>query len=325
MKILFICDPISNFKIATDSTIPLMVAASELGHEVYYALPKDVFAINNQAFANITLLDVLITSSDFEQITSKWYKEQSVIAKQNLSKFDAVLVRNDPPFNLEYYYLTQILELAENNGVKVINNTHALRNFNEKLSILNFPEFITPTLVTRDKNVILNFLEEHSECVVKPLDQMAGRGVFKLSLTDPNYNPILELSTNYYTDSVMVQKFIPEVIYGDRRIFIVNGQVIPECLYRIPQQNQIRGNIAAGGRAEVHSLTDEDIRIAKAVASWCITHKILIAGIDIIGNKLTEINITSPTGIRQIFSYNGINIAKLAIDSLSQTIAKKQL
>lgn len=318
MKILFICDPVANFKIHGDSTIALMVAANDLGYSVHYTLPKDIFANNNIALANLTPLDILIKTNDLSvAITKPWYKEHDMLHSQDLSGYNAIMVRNDPPVDTEYYYLTQILQLAENNGAKVVNNSYSLRNFNEKLSILNFPEFISPTLVSRNKESILQFMEQHGDCVVKPLDQMAGRGVFKLAKNDVNTYPILELSTNYFTTSVMVQKFIPEVIYGDRRVFIVNGKIISHCLHRIPQENQIRGNLAAGGRGEVHSVTEGDYIIANAVVKWLNEHKILFAGIDIIGNKLTEINITSPTALRQIFSHNGIDIAKLVIESIT--------
>lgn len=316
MKILFICDPIANFKLHGDSTLALMVAAHDLGVSVHYTLPKNIFAENNKAFASVSHLDILIKTSDLANTPNKWYTEKPLINKCDLSDYIAIMVRNDPPFDMEYYYLTEILAIAENSGAKVVNNTHALRNFNEKLSILNFPELITPTLVSKNKDSILDFLNQHGDCVIKPLDQMAGRGVFKLSKEDVNYNPILEISTNYYTSSVMVQKFIPEVIYGDRRIFIVNGQVINKCMYRIPQKNQIRGNLAAGGNAEVHPLTEEDYKIANPVAKWLTQYNILLAGIDVIGNKLTEINITSPTGIRQILNDGKIDIAKLTIEAI---------
>jgi glutathione synthase len=318
VKILFICDPVVNFKLHGDSTIALMVAANDLGYSIHYALPKDVFANNNTALANVVPLEILIKTEDLSStITAFWYKEHDKLHECDLAKYDAVMVRNDPPFDMEYYYLTQILQLAENKGAKVINNSHALRNFNEKLSILNFPHFIPETLVSRDRGVILQFIDQHGDCVVKPLDQMAGRGVFKLAKNDVNILPILELSTNYFTTSVMVQKFIPEVIRGDRRLFIVNGNIISHCLHRIPGENQIRGNLAAGGRGEVYPVSKEDYIIAQSVAKWLNEHKVLFAGIDIIGNKLTEINITSPTALRQIFTGSGINIAKLVIESIN--------
>ncbi len=318
MKILFICDPVANFKINGDSTIALMVAANDLGYSIDYALPKDVFSNNDMALSNVIPLDILIKTEDLSSaIALTWYKQHDVINDYDLTKYDAVMVRNDPPFDMEYYYLTQILQLAENKGAKVINNSHALRNFNEKLSILNFPQFIPETLVSRDKAVILRFIEKHGDSVVKPLDQMAGRGVFKLAKDDVNILPILELSTNYFSTSVMVQKFIPEVIQGDRRVFIVNGNIISHCLHRIPGENQIRGNLAAGGRGEVYPVSTEDYAIAQSVAKWLNGHKVLFAGIDIIGNKLTEINITSPTALRQIFASSGINIAKQVIESIN--------
>lgn len=320
MKILFICDPIANFKIHGDSTIALMVAAKDLGYSVHYALPKDIFANNNIALANVISLDILLKTDDLNAAMMPWYREMGKLSNCHLTSYSAVMVRNDPPFDMEYYYLTQILELAENKGAKVINNSYALRNFNEKLSILNFPEFISPTFVGRDKAAILRFMEQHGDCVIKPLDQMAGRGVFKLAKNDVNIMPILELSTNYFSTSVMVQKFIPEVIYGDRRVFIVDGKIISHCLYRIPQQNAIRGNLAAGGKGEVHPVSEEDRVIADEVVKWLGKHKILFAGIDLIGNKLTEINITSPTALRQIFSHNGLNIAKLVVESISHKV-----
>jgi glutathione synthase len=318
VKILFICDPVANFKLHGDSTIALMVAANDLDYNIHYALPKNIYSNNDTALANVIPLDILIKTDDLSSaITTPWYKEHEMLPACDLAQYDAVMVRNDPPFDMEYYYLTQLLQLAEHKGAKVINNSHALRNFNEKLSILNFPQFIPETLVSRDRTVILQFIDKHGDCVVKPLDQMAGRGVFKLGKDDVNTLPILELSTNYFSTSVMVQKFIPEVIYGDRRVFIINGKVISHCLHRIPGENQIRGNLAAGGRGEVNPVSKEDYAIANSIAKWLNEHKILFAGIDIIGNKLTEINITSPTALRQIFTSSGINIAKQVIESIN--------
>jgi glutathione synthase len=234
----------------------------------------------------------------------------------NLTHFDAILVRNDPPFNLEYYYLTQILELAERSGVKVLNKPSALRNFNEKLAILNFPELITPTLVSKNKQVILDFILEHGVCVAKPIDMMAGRGVFRIANDDPNQGAILESLTDYFTQTIMVQKFIPEVIHGDKRIFIIDGKIVDHCLYRIPQNGQIRGNLAVGGRGEVHPLNAEDYRIAEEVAKWLKQNEILIAGIDVIGTCLTEVNITSPTAMQQIYQQAGVNVAELILKTI---------
>lgn len=316
-KILFICDPLEYFKVQTDTTYSLMVAAAALKLDIYYCYTRDLYLENNQAFANTTNIDILAKGNDEPGSVVPWFKDDDDTHKKiNLNQFRSVFVRNDPPFDMEYYYLTQILTLAEQNGARVFNNSQALRNFNEKLTILNFPELITPTLVSKNKEVIRDFLRTHDECVIKPLDLMAGRGIFKLSLNDVNCGAILENSTNYFTQTVMVQKFIPEVIYGDRRIFIVHGEVIDHCLYRIPEAGAIRGNIAAGGRGEVHPLTSEDYAIANQVAKWLVEQKIIFAGIDVIGNKLTEVNITSPTGTRQIRKHAGIDIPHILLKKL---------
>jgi glutathione synthase len=315
-KILFICDPLANFKIATDTTYLMLTTAQDMGFEVFVTLPGEIYAENNIGIAITHKIKILATNKDIPGSILPWYQEDKEIYIKNLTEFRTIFVRNDPPFNMEYYYLTQIMYLAEQNGVKVVSNSNSLRNFNEKLSILNFPNLITPTTVTKNKQVIFDFLNKHNECVIKPLDLMAGRGVFKISPTEVNCNAIIETSTDYFTQTVMLQKFIPEVVHGDRRIFIVNGKVIEHCLYRIPQKNQIRGNLGAGGRGEVHPLTADDYKLANEVAVWLKAQGVVWAGIDVIGNKLTEINITSPTGARQIFAQTGINITQMVLESV---------
>jgi glutathione synthase len=311
-NILFIGDSLSSFKIATDTTYSLIVAANELGFNIFYALSNGVYLNMNEAKCRCRQLHIFATSNDIPNNQVAWYQELEE-QEYSIDSFYAVMVRKDPPFDMEYFYLTQILELTK---TKVINNSHALRNFNEKLSILNFPTLIPQTLVSKNKDIIHSFIQSQQECVIKPLDLMAGRGIFKIINNDVNYNAIIEASTQYYTQTVMVQKFIPEVVNGDKRVFIVNGKVIDYCLYRIPQNNEIRGNIAAGGRGEVHSLTKSDYTIANEIALWLIKHNILFAGIDIIGEYITEVNITSPTGTRQILHKTGINIPKLLMESI---------
>lgn len=317
-NILFICDPLPTFKLQGDTTYLLMITAAQLGHQVFYTLPNEVYAQSQNAYAITHKIRLLATPNDKPEAIIPWYIEESMPTTQKLSEFNAVLVRNDPPFNMEYFYLTQLLTLAEQEGANIINSSFSLRNFNEKLSILNFPHLIAPTVVTKHKQILNDFLNLHQECVIKPLDLMAGRGVFKLSPTDVNCNAILENSTNYYTQTVMLQKFIPEVVTGDRRIFIINGMVCDYCLHRIPPKNEIRGNLAAGGRGEAHKLTAEDLNIAQDVARWLNQHKVLFAGIDVIGNKLTEINITSPTAAQTIFQQTGINLTKLIIEAITK-------
>jgi glutathione synthase len=307
--ILIICDPLDGFKIATDTTYLIIETALKLGYPTHYCLPQQVYADDAQIQAQVRQI---IQLKKGEGVDQKWYADGQPEV-MDLKDFAVVLVRNDPPFNLEYYYLTTLLSLAEKNGARVVNNGASLRNFNEKLAILNFPEFITPTVVTKDKEVINDFLNRHDNCVIKPLDLMAGRSVFKLTTTDINRNVIIETITNYYTQTIMLQRFIPEVVLGDKRIFIVDGEVIKSCLYRIPQNNQIRGNLAAGGRGEAHPISAEDYVLATTVAKWLKQHDIVFAGLDVIGNKLTEINITSPTGARQILEQSGINVAELLL------------
>lgn len=314
-KILVISDPLVQFNIKTDTSYLLMLTAKDMGCFVYSAMVDQVYSLNDQAFADVIELNFTHGLDEIHS-TNKWFSQGATLNKVNLSEFDAVFVRNDPPFNMEYYYLTQTLSLAVRAGVKVINNPDKLRNFNEKLSILNFPELITDTLVSKNKQVLHEFVKEHQVCVIKPIDMMAGRGVLQLSHDDPNLKAILELSTNYFSQTVMLQKFIPEVVNGDKRIFIIHGRVIEYCLYRIPASGEIRANIAAGGHGEVHPLSGIDHQIASKVSTWMRENDILFAGIDIIGNFLTEINITSPTGAQQIYHHQGINIPKLLLEEI---------
>lgn len=314
-QILIIADSIENFKIKGDSTYFMLLTAYDMGFKVSYCNPRDLYALNNQAFAKVHTVNIQHGLKDIHSTLDWFEKEEATVCE--LSNFSAIFVRNDPPFNMEYYYLTQILQLAEKTGVKVVNSTYVLRNFNEKLSILNFPDLITPTLVSKDKQVIADFIATHKDCIVKPIDLMGGRGIFKISHEDPNYTPILEALTNDFEQTIMVQKFIPEVKFGDKRIFIINGEVVDYCLYRIPQGVSIRGNLAVGGKGEVYQLNDDDRAIAGTVAKWLKEQGVLIAGLDVIGTCLTEINVTSPTGMQQIYNEAGINIAELLFNSLT--------
>lgn len=314
-KILLISDPMEKFNILGDSTYLLILTAGDMGFQISQCLPEDVYSINNQPFANVNNIRLAHGLSAIHSQAS-WFEKFAREEPVNLSDFEIILVRNDPPFTLEYYYLTQILELAQTQGVKVINSPHILRNFNEKLSILNFPQHIVPTLVSKNKTVLKKFIQEQGSCIAKPIDMMGGRGVFKTGGEDPNQDAILESLTNYYTTSIMVQRFIPEVVAGDKRIFVINGEVIDYCLCRIPQNGQIRGNLAVGGRGEVQPLNEHDYLIASDVAVWLKQQQIAIAGLDVIGNYLTEVNLTSPTGAQQIYRESGINVFERLLTGL---------
>lgn len=314
-KVLIISDPMEKFNIDGDSTYLLTLTAGEMGYDISQCLPQDLYSINNQAYANINKIKLKHGLSAIHS-HAQWFTVTEELGQVDLSSFDLILVRNDPPFTLEYYYLTQILDLVYSRGVKVINSPQILRNFNEKLSILNFPQHITPTLVSKNKGVLKDFIREHGACIAKPIDMMGGRGVFKTGGDDPNQDAILESLTNYYTASIMVQRFIPEIVAGDKRVFVINGEVIDFCLCRIPQNGQIRGNLAVGGRGEVQQLTKQDHEIAQDVAVWLRKQDIAIAGLDIIGNYLTEVNLTSPTGAQQIYRESGINIFERLLSGL---------
>jgi glutathione synthase len=306
-KVLIISDPLAKFNPYSDSTYLLFLTAEDYGLNIYTCAPGDIYSVNNHVAANCQPINIAHGLAKIHS-TLNWFSVIEPPQQINLLEFAYVFVRNDPPFNLEYYYLTQLLSVAEEAGARIVNSPCALRNYNEKLSILNFPHLIAPTLVSKNKDVIDKFIQTQGTCVVKPLDLMGGRGVFQLSATELNYAAILETVSNYFTQNIMVQRFIPEVAAGDKRIFIINGVVIKHCLYRIPQTGQIRGNLAAGGRGEVHPLTVDDYKLANQVAQWLNSQGIAIAGIDVIGNYLTEINITSPTGAQQIYQHSGINV-----------------
>lgn len=314
-KILLIADCLEKFNINGDTTYLMLLTAKDMQMELNYCDSTGIYSLNEQAYAYVSGLEIL---HGVEQIytSQNWFRLSPETEPVNLTEFDAVIVRNNPPFDMEYYYLTQVLELAEKSGVKVVNNAPALRNFNEKLAILNFPDIITPTLVTKNKQALNEFINSYKICVAKPVDMMAGRGVFQISSQDPNQDVILETLSNYYTQTIMLQRFIPEVVEGDKRIFIIDGKIVDHCLYRIPQQGQIRGNLAVGGRGEVHKLSQQDYEIAGKVALWLNEHKIIFAGIDVIGSYLTEINITSPTGAHQILKDTGINVAELVLNTI---------
>ena len=317
-KILFIGDNLDSFKLMTDSTYLLMLGAKKLNYQIFYCHASDIYSLDNQVYADLTQLNILPSlDGDFYNV-NKWYEKLDLYTQVSLTEFKAVMVRTDPPFNMEYYYLTQMLSLAEKSGVRVINNSASLRNFNEKLAILNFPKLITPTLVSKSKQAINKFIDKHGECVAKPIDLMGGRGVFKIAKKEVNRSAIIETLTDFYSQTIMVQKFIPEVVLGDKRIWIINGEVIDYCLYRIPQNGEIRGNIASGGRGEVHKLTESDYKLANEVAPWLREQGIIFAGLDVIGNYLTEINITSPTGTHQIYQHARINIPLMILQDIEK-------
>ena len=307
IDLLFITDDFFLLEHNLDATCLMMVTAQEMGYNVYSCLTKDLFIQNNEVFIYAQRTHLLYSSSNII-INDNWYTKDNPQIR-NSRDFNAIIVRKDPPFDIEYYYLTQILMFAEQRGAKVHNNSFSLRNFNEKLAILNFPELIVPSVVSKNKQILLNFLEQNIECIIKPLNLMGGKGILKVSLHDLNCLSILNLITNDYQNVVMLQKFIPEVQHGDKRIIIINGDVINQCLHRFPKLININQHYFI--EEFVTELSPQNMLISQKVAHWLTLNNISFAGIDIIGDYLTEINITSPAGLKKINDLTQFNIASI--------------
>jgi len=238
-----------------------------------------------------------------------------------LAGFDAILMRKDPPFDSEYFYSTHLLEQAEREGAKVFNKPRALRDHPEKLAILEFPQFIGPTLVTRSAQDIRAFHEEHQDIILKPLDGMGGMGIFRVGADGRNLGSIIETLNQGGASSVMVQKFLPEITQGDKRVLVIGGKPVPYCLARIPQGNEVRGNLAAGGKGVAQPLSEHDKAMAEEIGPILMERGLLLAGVDVIGQCITEINVTSPTCFQEIYDQTGCDVASLFVDALEQALA----
>jgi glutathione synthase len=239
-----------------------------------------------------------------------------------LSAFDALLMRKDPPFDMEYVYSTYLLELAELQGARVINRPRALRDYNEKFSITRFIPFTVPTLVTRLEPEIRAFLDQQQDIVLKPLDGMGGASVFRLHRQDPNIGVVIETLTHYGRRTIMAQRYIPEIVKGDKRIILIDGKAVPYALARIPKPGETRGNLAVGGRGVAQALSTRDRAIAEAVGPALAAEGLLLVGLDVIGDYLTEINVTSPTGMREIMDQTGFDVAGMMIDAVERAVIR---
>ena len=309
MKLAFVMDPISQISYRKDSTLAMMIEAQEKGHEIFYIEPNCLFFDSDKPCAEFSSISV-----KYEE--SNWY-EKGESNTSSLDFFDAILMRQDPPFNMEYINNTYILESASKLGVKVFNDPKALRDNNEKLAILDYPSLITNTIVSSSKEIIKDFIDRNSEVVIKPLGLMGGEGIKRLHKKDANLLKTLE-SIDKKKEKMMVQKFIPEVFEGDKRVILISGEDCGFSVTRIPQGDDFRGNLAAGGKAEVRELNDRDFEIISAIKPKLIEQGILVAGIDILGSFLTEINITSPTCFRELYDQQGINLAKDLIERVEK-------
>lgn len=309
MNLLFIADPVEHFKIYKDTTFAMMREAQRRGHSIAACQPQDVMWERGHC-VTAHVRDIVLTGQPKE-----WFRAENARAAV-LATFDAVLMRKDPPFDSEYFYATHLLEQAEREGARVFNKPRALRDHPEKLAIMEFPEFIGPTLVTRDARDIQRFHAEHQDIILKPLDGMGGMGIFRVGPDGLNLGSITETLNRGGAQSLMVQKFLPEIADGDKRVLIIGGKPVPYCLARIPQGSEVRGNLAAGGKGVARPLNARDLEIAHALGPVLQSRGLLLAGVDVIGDCVTEINVTSPTCFQEIQQQTGCDVAALFMDAL---------
>ena len=311
MKIAFICDPLSGFKIYKDSTYAMMQDAARRGHELFVLGHSDIIFDGKAVLAQVAQLSFLENSDD-------WYTLAEPVLL-SLSTFDVVIERTDPPFNMEYIYATYLLELAERQGASILNRPEAIRNHNEKLAITHFPQFIAPTLVTSNERLIRAFHAEHKDIILKPLDGMGGAGIFRVAENGLNLGALIESMTLHGKQTIMVQRTIPEISEGDRRVLLIGGQVVPYCLARIPQGGEVRGNLAAGGLGVAMPISAREREIGETLAPLLFARGLMLVGLDVIGNYLTEINVTSPTCFQEIKQQTGFDVAAMFIDAIEKT------
>ncbi|WP_322010410.1 glutathione synthase [Paraburkholderia sp. J12] len=317
MDILFIADPLERFKIYKDSTYAMMAEAARRGHTLYACEPQHLAWVNGRVEADVRRFEIVGDLADLHRET--WFVAQN--ASRELTGFDAVVMRKDPPFDMEYVTSTWLLEIAERAGAKIFNRPQSIRDHSEKLAIGEFPQFVAPTLVTRSAARLRAFHDEHKDVILKPLDGMGGMGVFRVKADGMNLGSIIEMLSHDGARSVMAQKFIPEIKDGDKRILLIGGEPVPFSLARIPQGNEVRGNLAAGGLGRAQPLTARDLEIAQTLGPVLAARGLLLVGLDAIGDWLTEVNVTSPTCFREIMEQTGFDVAAMFVDALERAAA----
>ncbi len=314
IKLGIVMDPIADINIKKDSSFAMLMAAQQRGYELFYLEMQDLSLHEGRAYAASRPLKV-------QQDPDNWF-ELGAESNHLLSDFDVVLMRKDPPFDTEFIYATYILERAEDEGTLIVNKPQSLRDANEKLYTAWFNEFTPTTLVSRRKDKLRAFHQEHKDVILKPLDGMGGASIFRLTENDKNVSVIIETLTEHESRYCMAQKFIPEITNGDKRILVIDGEPVPYCLARIPASGETRGNIAAGGRGEARPLSDSDWKIAKTVGPTLKEKGLIFVGLDVIGDKLTEINVTSPTCIREIEAAFDVDITGMLMDAIEARLNK---
>ena len=308
LDVVVVMDPIGSIRIAKDSTFAMLLEARRRGHRLWYVMPGGLALHDGRAVAKVAALEV-------REDPAHWF-DLGQPSHIQLGTGHVVLMRKDPPVDDEFIHDTQILGVAQGAGALVVNDPQGLRDYNEKLAALLFPQCCPPTVVTRDAATLKAFVAEHREAVQKPLDGMGGRSIFRVGHGDPNANVILETLTQGGRSLAMAQRYLPEIKDGDKRILLVDGVPVDYCLARIPQGDEFRGNLAVGGRGEGRPLTERDRWIAAQVAPEMKRRGMLFVGLDVIGDYLTEVNVTSPTCIRELDAQFGLNICAGLFDAI---------
>lgn len=315
MKIAFLADPLSGFKIYKDSTFAMMREAARRGHRVYAFEQRHL--VLNQGIVTAEATEITLTGDPDE-----WYAAGATETVP-LSAFDAVIQRKDPPFDMEYVYGTYLLEQAERQGARVINKPAAIRDHNEKLAIAQFSQFTSPTLVSSSPTQLRAFHAEHGDVIFKPLDGMGGAGIFRVKDDGLNLGSIIETLTDNGARTIMAQKYIPAIVKGDKRVLVIDGKPVPFVLARIPQGGEVRGNLAAGGLGVAQPISDREREIAESVGPLLAARGLLLVGLDVIGDFLTEVNVTSPTCFQEIFDQTGFDVAAMFIDAVERNVSGK--
>ena len=314
MNILFVADALELFQTYKDTTFSMMREAQRRGHRIVACEPRHLtWRSGDRVRAHVREITLTGTLNDWFQVNQAGLRA--------LTEFDAVLMRKDPPFDSEYFYATHLLEQAQREGARVFNRPASLRDHPEKLAIMEFPQFVSPTLVTRDAEDVKRFHAEHEEIILKPLDGMGGMGIFRVGADGLNLGSIIETLNHHGTTTIMVQRFVPEIAQGDKRVLVIGGQPVPYSLARIPQGSEIRGNLAAGGKGVAQPLSARDLEIAQAIGPVLAQRGLLLVGIDVIGDYLTEINVTSPTCFQEITEQMGFDVPAMFIDALEAAVA----
>lgn len=311
-------DNIEHINIKKDTTFALLLEAQTRQWQIFYLQPNQLFLSDNQVFGLATPIQVINNPQQF-------FAYLAPPQKMVLHDFDVVLMRKDPPFDMPYLYSTYLLDIATKQGVLIINDPKSIRDANEKLFTAYFPQCTPPTLVSSQKSLLRDFLKEHQKIILKPLDTMGGRSVFLMTEQDPNFNVTVEELTHNEKIPIMAQLYLSDIMRGDKRILMIDGKAFPYGLARIPQDGEIRGNLAAGGKGVGHQLTDKDFWISEQVGPTLSQYHLFFVGLDIIGDYLTEINVTSPTCVREIESAFSVNLSGFIVDELEKKIIQSKI